>query len=90
MRRTFQALVAFTVLLLAGIAAAFNWSPEANGRLGVPAINPDPRIKWSSFDVGGMLMAVPDSTGRPLRVIQLPDGSVLIIPFAVVDTTGDL
>lgn len=71
--------------LVAGMTLAagdeFNFDGSMPGDHAVPAVSPDPRVRWTEYPVDGLSLCRTDSC------IVLPGGSVLWIPTAIRDTT---
>ena len=69
--------VATISVLLRPAARAFNFDGSVPGDHAVPAIHPDPRVRWNEYSVGGLGLTSPDTT------ITIPPGSILVVPTPV-------
>jgi hypothetical protein len=72
--------VAVSAVLAATTWAAMGFDFTSQSTQNVPAIAPDPRVRWQPYPVAGYVLASRDTA------IVLPPGSVLIVPFAVPDS----
>lgn len=62
---------------------AFNFDGSIPGDHAIPAVNPDPRVTWTPYSVGGLGLSNADTT------ITLPEGSTLWVPTVNRDSTWD-
>lgn len=83
-RRVRQVVLALAVAMMVTVGAeAFNFDGSIPGDKAVPAIEPDPRVRWESFPADGLYICNGDTCAT------LPPGSVLWVPFVVSDSTWD-
>jgi len=75
------ALAVATVSYRQRPARAFNFDGFIHGDSAIVAVNPDPRVRWTAYLVGGFGLTSLDTT------ITLPLGSWLWVPTAVRDST---
>lgn len=84
-RRVRQVALALAVAMTVtvGVPLAFNFDGSIPGDKAVPAIEPDPRVRWESFPADGLSICNGDTC------VTLPPGATLWVPFAVTDSTWD-
>ena len=85
-RRLWIALV--VVLAIAASApvvymATPNFDGSMPGNKAVVASQPDPRVRWVAYPVGGFGLCNADTC------LIIPPGSVLAVPYAVTDSTWE-
>lgn len=71
-----------------GLIAALSFGEPVPGNKGIPSKNPDPRIEWVQYPVGGLLLCNPkhpDAKGDGMMCAPLPSNAILLIPVPVTD-----